>query len=382
MTLMTLGLVQQACCGSLPSTEFSWLRQFGPADDTSARGVAANARGDVFVSSTTNNQGSQKDIALSKYDSSGTLQWNIAAVTNTSDANNGIAADGLGNSYIASTTDLSLNGPNSGQEDAFVRKYDSAGDVVWTRQVGGMDRDFGTASAVNDRGDVFLTGYTTSDLVGTKHVGWDGFLAKYDTSGAQQWVRQFGSDLDDYGTGIAADNFGNVFVVGTTDGSFGGTNLFLGREDVFVAKYDASGTEVWTRQFGTSGIDFAENLTLDTQGNVYITGTTTGKLGEDVFGGEDGFIGRLDAEGNVIWLRQFGTSKNENPIGIAYDGMGHVYVAGRTLGSFAGPNQGNYDAFIATFDSNGMLCELTSGSRLWKNGSRNSRTTLPWRPCF
>ena len=352
--VLALATVTPAHGVSTPPT-FDWLRQFGPAQDTYARGIAANSLGDVFVSSVTitNSAGSRKNVALAKYDSQGNQAWNIPEVTNTGDANNGIWADNLGNAYIASTTDLGLDGPNAGQSDAFVRKYNTAGGVVWTRQIGTNNLDFGTAAVANAQGDVFVTGYTLGDLVGTKHVGWDSFLAKYDSSGTHQWTRQFGTDLDDYGTGLAADGQGNVYVAGITDGSLGGANPFLGREDAYVRKYDSSGAVVWTRQLGTTGIDFAENLTVDAAANVYVTGTTTGHLGADQFGGEDGFVSKLDATGNVQWLRQFGTAQDENPFGIALDTAGRIYLSGQTRGALASANQGIYDAFIKVLDPSG-----------------------------
>ena len=92
-----------------------------------------------------------------------------------------------------------------------------------------------------------------------------------------EWIRQFGSSAIDYnyGFGPAVDADGNVHTTGYTYGALPG-QVNAGANDVFVRKYDATGNEVWTRQFGTLGQDYSFSQAVDADGNVYVTAPTAG----------------------------------------------------------------------------------------------------------
>src|SRR5689334_8917885 len=110
-----------------------------------------------------------------------------------------------------------------------------------------------------------------------------------------EWYRQFGSTSNEFALGVAADSTG-VYVVGFTDGTFPGQRS-LGARDAFIRKFDLSGRELWTQQFGTSASDEATSVNSD--GNsIYVTGSTDGQFpGEAAFGGTDGFLRKYDVSG-------------------------------------------------------------------------------------
>ena len=122
----------------------------------------------------------------------------------------------------------------------------------------------------------------------------------------------------------------------------------------FVRKYDAEGTEVWTRQFGTSEQDYAVAVAV-VAGSLYVTGVTKGALpGQSVSGDTDAFVRKYDTEGNEVWTRQFGSSGADRPSGVAADAVG-VYVAGRTWATLPGQTSagGESDAFLRKYDTQG-----------------------------
>src|SRR5688572_9096445 len=132
------------------------------------------------------------------------------------------------------------------------------------------------------------------------------------TAAAQtvEWTRQFGGAGFDFVKEIGVDAEGNVYVGGDTDGLPG--QMGAGGPDAFVRKYNASGTVLWTRQFGTPGLDF-----VGTNGGgmavgadaVYIGGFTTGAFtGATNAGGFDAFLRKYDTAGNHLWTRQYGTA--------------------------------------------------------------------------
>jgi len=235
------------------------------------------------------------------------------------------AVDADGNIYVTGLTDGTLPGQTSvGEVDAFVRKYDAEGNELWTRQFGtsSFDVAFGVAA---DAGGVYVAGRTFGTLPGQTSAGLhDAFVRKYDSEGNELWTRQFGSSSTDTASGVAAD-VGGVYVAGSSEGTLPGQTS-AGSTDVFVRKYDAEGNELWTRQFGTSSSDLALGVAADA-GGVYVAGWTGGTLlGQTSAGDYDAFVRKYDSEGNELWTRQFGTSSSDGSRGVAAD-AGGVYVS-------------------------------------------------------
>ena len=101
-----------------------------------------------------------------------------------------------------------------------------------------------------------MSGWTYGGLYGCKSAGFeDLFVVKYNASGTKQWTNQLGSCTTDYANGVATDSSGNVYVTGSTYRSLDG-NTSAGNADLFVVKYNSSGTKQWTRQVGSSSRDY------------------------------------------------------------------------------------------------------------------------------
>ncbi|MBA3330654.1 MAG: SBBP repeat-containing protein [Actinobacteria bacterium] len=267
----------------------------------------------------------------------------------------GVATDAAGNVYHALAAAGSVNGqPHAGDKDLVLIKQAPSGATVWTREVGtiGLERAYGVA--VDPQGHVVVTGYTRGDLDGN-HAGNttdDVFVVKFDPDGNREWLHQLGVPaLADRGYAIATDTTGNVYVTGYTRGDLAGSNQ--GDKDVFLAKFDPTGAQVWLRQFGSAGEDKAWGVAA-TGGGVTLAGMTSGALGTLV-GALDGWVARYDAAGNRVWLQQFGTAADEEVWGLTADAEGNAYVAGYSAGAFDGPLAGDKDLVVARFDASGAM---------------------------
>lgn len=300
------------------------------------------------------------------------LEW-IRQV-NTSGAYDDIAhaIDGDSDYYITGQTSGAFSGNNNrGGIDVFLSKYDNKYNLIWTSQFGTTGDDFAKAIVVETE-YVYVTGNTTSIFDSQSDKGGiDTFLAKYDSEGNQLWVRQFGSALNDYAYGVSADDSG-IYITGYTYGELLGEQK-LGEADAFLVKYDSEGNLLWIRQFGSDSSDYVYGVSADESG-IYITGTTFGiLLGLANFGASDAFLARYDKEGNQIWIKQFGTSASEyaNSISVDYTG---VYITGVTFGDFSGySNLGGIDAFLSKFDY--------SGNQIWTRQFGTPETDLSWSVC-
>ncbi len=351
---------------SVPHIE--WIRQFGsegPANDTAS---AADADGNVYVAGTTagtfpgQTSAGGSDAFVRKYDSSGTELWTRQFGTSSSERATGISVDGSG-VYVAGWTLDTLPGQTSaGYWDAFVRKYDSNGSEVWTRQFGASESfDSVRANGISvDASGVYVAGDTTGTVPSarggpqTSAGGDDAFVRKYDSSGREVWTSQFGSSARDVANGVSVDASG-VYVVGQTYGDLAGQTS-VGAIDAFVRKYDSSGMEVWTRQFGSPKPSSNIAQAVDAGGNVYVAGHTWGALpGQTSAGERDVFVRKYDSSGTELWTRQYGTSSRDVASGISVDASGYVYVAGETGGTLPGQTSagGTTDTFVRKYDSNG-----------------------------
>ena len=202
-------------------------------------------------------------------------------------------------------------------------------------------------------GDLVIAAATDGPLGGAGFGGRDIFVGRIDSTGATVWETQLGTPAADAPLGLSAGPGGAVYVAGYTEGDLAGPSA--GSADVWLAKLDADGTLLWQRQFGGPLWDRAFDVAAF-DGGVYVSGYTFGDIGDDPApGGGDAFAARFDDQGERAWLVQFGTDRTDWGQGAATAPDGSLYVTGFTEGDLAGPNRGERDAFVARLTSDGEI---------------------------
>ena len=284
------------------------------------------------------------------------LQWVRESGTSLQDIGRDIATDSAGNVYIVGAT--GDGDPTTGNWDSFMTKYDSNGNKLWQKSLGDSSTDGSYGVKIDAANNIYVVGYN----------GYDAYITKSDSNGNEIWKQVFSSintdfQLGDYATGVGIDNTGNIYVAGNTWGSFdpakAWSNSIIPNQNAFITKYDSNGNQVWIKDFGTSQDENVRAVSVDNAGNSYIVGHTAGSLGVSA-GGIDAFIAKYDSNGNQVWLRQFGTVASDAAYGVALDSAGDVYVTGSTRGSLnASNNSGGADTFVVKYDSN--------GNQIWQN---------------
>ena len=348
--------------------EIEWGRQIGTGSYDRGYGVAADGAGNIYVSGYTEGllggtYFGGRDAFLSKYNSDGGLLWARQLGTTKRDDSLGVSLDGLGNVYISGLTQSSLGGASKGGDDAFVAKYDSAGNLKWARQLGSDVSDTSQGVSADALGNVFVAGWTYGSLGGTGAGVNDAYAAKFDAAGNLVWIHHMGTQDSDYASGVSADGLGNVYVTGNTYGSIGGGSA--GGQDVFVRGFNSAGILLWSRQLGTRGDDRSYGVSADALGNVFVAGRTDGPMGEGGGGGRDAFLSMLDSNGSLLWTRELGTIAEDAGFGVSADGLGNVFLTGHTKGSLGGTNEGNFDAFVSKYDSLGNLLWTSQFGTIW-----------------
>lgn len=230
---------------------------------------------------------------VSKYRSTGDFQWIRALDTVHFEFVAGVAADSSGNVFIAGDTAGSLGGHNSGETDSFVGKYDPQGTLQWVVQAGSTKREWASEVATDKRGNVYLAGTTEGNFSGQSAGNVDAFVCKYAPNGDLLWSCQIGSSNADEANGLAVDDWGNVYITGLTQGNLAAPAT--GWDAIFVSKIDASGSLVWTQQIEASGAHFGTAIEVDALGNLFVAGDSQyGSLTSIDPGESDAFIARVN----------------------------------------------------------------------------------------
>jgi hypothetical protein len=347
-----------------PAATVAWTTQFGTGFPDDANGVSIDPAGNLYVIGQTSGELPRQinagmiDGFLRRYNAAGAEIWTRQFGSNERDLPKGVTLDDAGNVYVVGQTFGSLPGQiSAGGWDAFLRKYTPAGDEVWTRQFGGGGAESAASVRVDHAGNAYVIGGTRAALPGQTNIGdYDGFIVKFDGAGNQVWVRQFGTTVEDYTLSVALDTAQNPIIAGETSGLLAGAAA-AGGLDAFVRQYDPAGNVMWTRQFGSPLDDYAVGTAIGPTGDVFVVGSTSGALPDQKSAGDaDAFIVAINGQGGILWTRQFGTSGVDDAEAVTFDAAGHPFVAGRTGGALADANSGGgSDAFLAATGPTGDL---------------------------
>ncbi|WP_317899997.1 DUF7948 domain-containing protein [Aurantibacillus circumpalustris] len=283
-----------------------------------------------------------------------------------------------------------------GNWDAFLVKFDGNGIRQWGTYYGGSGNDIGYSCSADVNGNLIVAGYSasTSSIViaspgayQTLNAGgsYDAFLVKFNSSGVRQWGTYLGSTGTDYGYSCSTDGLGNIFLAGSTNSTNGivsgsaHQNTFGGgSEDGFCAKFNTSGTLLWSSYYGGTGTDKVNSCCSDAVGNIFIAGRTdqnsatiisSASAHQTLYGGgfEDAFLVKFDGSGVRQWATLYGGNYVDYGNYCATDNFGNVYLTGyaestngtsiASAGSHQSISGGSPDAFLAKFSS--------AGTRLW-----------------
>ncbi len=281
-----------------------------------------------------------------------TALWTRQFGTASSDVINSTSVGSDESVVVAGETYLTLAGEtNAGSTDAFIQKYDATGTLLWTHQFGSVNADAVHSVWVDADASILVAG-RAGTLPG--QTGSGAFIQRYDSDGTLIWTRQFGTGGADTALSVAVGSDGSILVAGRTSGALAGQTA-QGDSDAFVQKYDADGTLVWTRQFGTTNFDEATAVSVDGgTGAVLVAGRATGALVD--LGATGTFLRKYFANGTHDWTQQFSTGGSVGASAVVVDDVGRVFVAGGTRVALPGQTSiGGSDGFLQMYDLFGVL---------------------------
>lgn len=236
---------------------------------------------------------------------------------------------------------------------------------MWLHEFGTTSADRIAAGVVAEGGASLFAGTTSGTISLPRPGGADAFLVRCEPSGAITAMGQYGTPQADTAEGMATDGAGGVLLAGETSGSFGGPNL--GESDIYVARVDPQGALLWVRQFGSTEDEDAWDAASDGAGGIYVVGQTSGDLAAPIAGSVNAFITRYDGQGNQLWSIQFGNGttggSGASAHGACPDGENGLFVCGWMSGGVS------FLPFIARYGP--------TGDRLWiRHVGRTSADSL------
>ncbi len=311
----------------------------------------------TFGATTLTNIGGD-DIFLVKMSSSGSVIWAKSARCKPlmgggqySDVASGIAADASGHIVIAGYFDSSVTFGStylanvSSYPNIFVAKYDTSGNVIWAKCSSGPGGGYLTAKiAVDASGNTYVTGncgsgptsfgsVTITPISGSNEM----FMLKFNSSGTALWAVKAGDTCIVVPYDVVTDAAGDISVTGgfgctTTFGTVAVTNSSTsGGDNIFLAKYNSSGTVIWAKSMGGANNDDAHGLTTDASANIYLTGMISSPsvaFGATTLVNIGIFVAKYSASGNPIWAKGGASLNSAAGISIARDVVGNLCVTG------------------------------------------------------
>jgi hypothetical protein len=403
--LLFFGLSSSQIQAQAPA--WSWAKSGGGTANDGSTAIAADASGNAYMAGTFAspsidfgagpmlNAGIQ-NFYIVKYDAAGNVLWNRCGGGNNIDYCWGVAADLSANvlicgSFASDSMDLGagfLHNDSAGFRDIFLCKYDSTGNILWSKSFGGKKDDHASSIATDAAGNFYVSGNFKSDSLSLDTITVPlltpstSFLAKFDSGGHVIWVRTAGGYSR--ATNVAVDGAGNI----TYAGSFLYLNLIIGTdtltntdgwgnitEDLFVARYTPSGNFLWAKKFGGTDQDYISGMSVDPAGNCFVTGyffsdsitfDSFTKLNHSGGGSDDYYFARYDVNGNALWVQGIPERYAEG-YAMHADAFGGVYVAGSFSDSTAtfGNTVLHQDTGASAFSSLFITKYSTAGNAIW-----------------
>lgn len=373
-----------------------WASYYGGAGAEYANGIITDVAGNVYLTGKTSSTsgiasegfqntfgGGTFDAFIVKFAANGNRLWASYYGGAGDDGGGSVITDSLRNVYLAGQTftasGLASGGfqnSSGGVSDAFLVKFDSAGNRIWATYYGGESGEDATTVTCDEMGNVYLAGNTASTS-GISSGGFqntlggavDAFLVKFDSSGNRIWATYYGGSASELAYGILS-NASDVYMTGLTSSltgisSNGFQNIYGGgTEDAYMVKFDSAGNRIWGTYYGGESYDYCYSSAKDALDNIYLSGDTysaygiaSGGFQDSLIGIENQFIAKFNSKGNRQCATYFGQNHDEDGH-LAVDGSGNIYLAGGTTsisgiasGGFQNTLGGGIDAYLVKFSS-------------------------------
>jgi hypothetical protein len=363
------------CAGAQPAIQ--WQKSFGGSKKDSAREIRQTSDGGyVLVGYSSSLDGDISDGIgggdwwILKISSTGQKIWEKSfGGTSTESAYDIVVTDDSGFVLIGETysSDVDVS-ENHGEWDIWIVRLDSLGNIQWEKSYGGSNSEGGySIKQTADLGFIFCGNTNSNDGDISQSLGFeDVWVVKIDKHGIIEWQRTYGGfDGDETSYCIETTDDGGYIFTGETTSSDGDITEALGNTDAWVVKLNNFGEIQWQRTLGGFASDRSWDVKQDNNGSFFVVGYWgSGDIIPNWHGLYDYWITKLDANGNIVWSKVFGGTKDDWARTIGFFSNGDMVIAGatRSVDGDVTQNDGIQDIWLVGIDSSGsMLWEKSIG---------------------
>lgn len=404
--ILTLLFIANQAKAQAPN--FVWAKKSNTVWGVSVTAVAVDANGNSYTTGVFNrivtfgsytfDAGTGSGMFLVKYDSNGTVLWAKSAQNDDRISSTSLKVDASGNIYIAGSfyassftfagVTITNSDSSTTYQDSFLIKLDSTGNALWGAKwyPSTFGSDYIFDLDVDATGNIYLAGGYYDSATSSRNI----FIDKVSPNGGVIWTKSIGGAGTDEADTVSVDSSGNVYVSGTFDSNsitLGTTTLTnISGVDMFLAKYNASGTLTWAKLLGNVDSVYPSSAKVDASGNFFVLGCfnsttlTVGTTNIDNAGASlyTPFLVKYNTNGNVTWVASpTGGFVPLTKAGLAIDSSGNSYITGAfstfniTFGTTTLNNVGNRDVYIAKYNNSGTaVWALSTGNSLDDYGTR------------
>jgi hypothetical protein len=376
-----------------------WSTYFGGEGYELGRVLAKDSKGNIYMVGETSSRtgitknayqsqygGGAYDGFIAKYAPDGILIWSTYYGGTGQDEAMAIEIDKADNIYVTGRTNsdgsIAFNGhqnTRAGGFDAFLVKFNSAGQRLWGTYYGGSGGEIVYDIDLDGEGNIYMQGETGSSTGiaynGFQNSGSGAFLVKFNQNGQRIWGTYYNGAT--YCRSVEVDKDNNVYLSGMTGSSTGMAynghqNAIGGSFDGFLVKFNSLGQRIWATYYGGSAWDAVRDIATDSEGNVFISGETYSSNGiayngfQNTFigsgGGSDAYLVKFNSAGVRQWATYYGGTGHEGQFKMGIDDLNNIYFWGHGLSAsgmiknaFQKSNRGDYDPMIVKFSSAGDL---------------------------
>ncbi len=384
-----------------------WSTYLGGNDSDYGKAVCFDFLNNVYITGDTNSAdyptinaydstyNGQGDTFLTKFSSSGALVWSTYIGGSALDWGYSMDINMLGNVVLTGTTS-STNFPvlnplfetKKGSSEAYITSFSSNGSLLFSSFFGGSSFDQGWGVDVDNLNNVVISGYTGSanfpivnsndTLLGTTDAILFSFNLTMVTEKTTELLFSMVLDSSAYSDArsVVFDHLGNVILAGSTySNDFPTKNAWdsthNGANDGFIAKFNSTGSLLWSTYLGASEMDYCYGIAVDSQNNIVVSGytwywggqVTSFPASNQVHNGlDDIFVTKFDENGSLIWSELFGGDSSDRGYDVEVDENDSIYITGTTqstnfpiLNAYDSTHNGFGDVVLMKLHSNGTL---------------------------
>ncbi len=326
-------VVNSSADNSITTSGDLFVKTIGSSYNDYGMSVVQTSDGGYIIISYIKYSRANRDIILTKTDSSGVEQWTKKIGGSYNDSGYSVVQTSDGG-YIVTGYSYSYGGSDY---DIILIKTDSSGVEQWTKTIGGSNSDYGMSVVQTSDGGYIVTGYSTSYGGSDRDI----ILIKTDSSGVEQWTKTIGGSYDDSGYSVVQTSDGGYIVTGSSY-SYGGAD-----NDIILIKTDSSGVEQWTKTIGGSNSDYGMSVVQTSDGGYIVTGYSTSYGGSNYY---DIILIKTDSSGVEQWTKTISGPYNDYGMSVVQTSDGGYIVTGY----FTSYDGSNYDIILIKTDSSGV----------------------------